>query len=278
MTEQQGDGPDGLLWNGSRFRVGTSGYSFDDWVGPFYPPGTPKGGMLDYYSTSFDTVEVNSTYYRILHPRVMEHMAAKTPDSFRFFVKLHGSMTHSRDATDSQWADYGAMLGPLRESGKLEGLLAQFPYSFRPCDDSLGYLEVIAERTRGSAPVSVELRHRDWYVPSLRPRLAGLGVSLVSVDLPAIGNLPPREALVEGEAPGYVRFHGRNARTWWKGGAERYDWDYTREELSAWLPELARIAASFPAVFLFFNNCHAGQAVKSAGLMRNLLLETESDK
>src|SRR5205823_667763 len=82
-----------------RILIGTSGYSFADWVGPFYPPGTARGDFLDYYSGQFDAVEVNSTYYRIPHPRVIEQMEKKTPPGFHFMVKLNRAMTHdgSRD-------------------------------------------------------------------------------------------------------------------------------------------------------------------------------------
>ena len=258
-------------------RIGTSGYSFPDWVGNFYPEGIERGKMLDHYGRFFDTVEINSTYYRILHPRVTGLMAGKTPDGFLFSVKLHGSMTHSRDATGDQWRDYARMLEPLERSGKLEALLAQFPYSFRPGHDSLAYLEelsgrVAAEMDRG---LSVEFRHRDWYDPAVLDSVCGIDppLSLVSVDLPALGNLPPREPLFNTVGPGYIRFHGRNARTWWKGGAERYDWSYTGKELSEWLPAIETLASKTSSVFLYFNNCHAGQAVRSARLMRDLLGE-----
>ena len=234
--------------------------------------------MLDHYSKFFDTVEINATYYRILHPMVMEHMVRKTPDDFRFFVKLHGSMTHSRDATDEQWKEYTAMLRPLRESGKLEGLLAQFPYSFRPEKAGLDYLDRLSKRVSTQCPdavLTVEFRHDQWYLPAAEEALGSMDVSPVAVDLPDLRNLPPGKLLCagSGSGPGYVRFHGRNARAWWKGGGERYDWDYSREELSGWLPAIEELAGRFPMVFLFFNNCHAGQAVRSARLMADLLKE-----
>lgn len=263
-------------WKGSRIRVGTSGYSFADWMGNFYPAGLPRSGMLDHYSRFFDTVEINSTYYRILPPATMEGMVRRTPDDFRFFVKLHGSMTHTRDATDGQWARYAEMLAPMRESGKLQGLLAQFPYSFRPERANLEYLAEVADRAGAlgdGIDLAVEFRHRRWYEAEARDALATIPAATVSVDLPGLRNLPPRTVLVGNgrKGPGYVRFHGRNAKAWWKGGAERYDWDYDRGELSEWLPGISRLAEMFPAVFLFFNNCHAGQAVRSSRLMMDLL-------
>jgi uncharacterized protein YecE (DUF72 family) len=234
--------------------------------------------MLDHYSGFFDTVEINATYYRILHPRVMEHMVRKTPEDFRFFVKLHGSMTHSRDATDEQWNEYSRMLEPLHESGKLEGLLAQFPYSFRLERAGLDYLRSLSDRVAGQCPetaLAVEFRNSQWYSPPAEEALVSMEIAPVAVDLPDLRNLPPGRLLPVGResGPGYVRFHGRNARTWWKGGGERYDWDYSREELSGWLPAIEELAGRFPMVFLFFNNCHAGQAVRSSRLMMDLLQE-----
>ncbi len=73
-------------------QIGTSGYSFPDWVGPFYPPGTPKGEMLNFYSKHFSTVELNSTYYRIMHPKVSWNMVNKTPEDFQFTIKPHSGM------------------------------------------------------------------------------------------------------------------------------------------------------------------------------------------
>jgi uncharacterized protein YecE (DUF72 family) len=77
---------------------------------------------------------------------------------------------------------------------------------------------------------------------------------------------------------GYVRFHGRNAATWWQGGHERYDWDYSPPELSEWLDRLRQLAAETDRTYVFFNNCYMGRAVKSARILRRLLgLENELD-
>src|SRR5258707_4146087 len=112
-------------------RVGTSGYSFPDWVGPFYPPGTRSGDFLSYYSRHFDVVEVNSTYYRIPHSSVIEKMERKTPGDFHFVVKLHQSMTHEGDLDSSNVRHFLEAIAPLENAGKYDGLLAQFPWAFR---------------------------------------------------------------------------------------------------------------------------------------------------
>jgi uncharacterized protein YecE (DUF72 family) len=249
-------------------RVGTSGYSFRDWTGPFYPPGTSGRARLPYYARHFDTVELNSPYYGIMPPSTTEGMVARTPDGFRFSAKLHSSMTHGRDAGDGEWSAYAEMIRPLVEAGRLSCCLAQFPYSFRASREAADYVLGLTERL-APVPLAVEFRHDSWYAPEVLERLASAGVSPVSVDLPELGHLPPRAPI--GGGLGYVRFHGRNARQWWDGGALRYDWSYSREELAGWMPGLRWLARRSDTLFLFFNNCHAGKAIDGARIMIELL-------
>ena len=80
----------------AQVRVGTSGYSFEDWRGSFYPEKIARGKMLDQYVLHFDTVEINSTYYRIPHPAVMHNIVKKAPEGFDFMIKAPQSFTHRR--------------------------------------------------------------------------------------------------------------------------------------------------------------------------------------
>lgn len=253
---------------GTEIRLGTSGYSFRDWVGPFYPEGTRSGEMLDHYSRRFDTVEINSTYYGIPAPGVTRRMAERTPDGFRFILKLHSSMTHGRDAGDDQWSQYEAMLEPLLESGKVSCLLAQFPYSFRPSEEAVDYVLSLERRT-GGIPLAVEMRHDAWYAGGFLDRISEAGMALVTVDLPRLPHLPP-PVPVGGKPFAYVRFHGRNAAQWWDGGPLRYDYKYTDDRLRSWLPVIDRLGEGSGHVFVMFNNCHFGQAVKDAIRMEEL--------
>lgn len=254
--------------SGFELCLGTSGYSFTDWVGPFYPPGIEKGKMLDFYAERFSTVEINSTYYRIMHPGVSWNIVNKTPQNFRFIMKLHSSMTHSRDATDHQWREYFRMLEPFSKEGKLSALLAQFPYSFKPSEVGIEYIEELNTRT-GDIPVAVEFRYDEWYRQDILERLSGKGMALVTVDLPRLPHLPPPKA-VGGRPFGYVRLHGRNSRQWWNGGPLRYDYSYSDEELRSWLPVINRLGSESGRIFVMFNNCHFGQAVKDAIRMDEL--------
>lgn len=126
-----------------RIHVGTSGYSFADWVGPFYPPGTPGGEFLPYYARHFGSVEVNSTYYRIPSPRVLERMEQKTPEGFRFVVKLNQAMTHEGSTEAGLYREFLAAIQPLKDAGKYHGLLAQFPWGFKKSEGSKTHLEAL---------------------------------------------------------------------------------------------------------------------------------------
>lgn len=253
-----------------RVIVGTSGYSFADWVGPFYPPGTKSGDFLRYYSEHFDVVEVNSTYYRIPHPRVLEQMEHKTPPGFRFVVKLNQAMTHERAREPGLYRDFLAALEPLKAAGKLDGLLAQFPWGYQRTPENAEHLGFLRRQMPAEA-LFVEFRHRSWITPGLAGELRSLELGYCAVDEPRLPGLVPPVTMVT--APdAYVRFHGRNDRTWWGGGGgDRYDYDYSKDELKEWLEKINELAQQARRTYLFFNNCHAGQAARNAKLMQELL-------
>jgi uncharacterized protein YecE (DUF72 family) len=256
-----------------QLRIGTSGYSFDDWVGPFYPSGTSKGKMFDFYLRHFDTVEINSTYYRIPHPRVMRNIDSKTPDGFEFVVKTHGSFTHERDKFDENLPAFLESVAPMAESGKLSGLLAQFPFSFRYSPQNLDY--VLENGARFSPhPLFVEYRHDSWMRPEVKDAMQKAGIGYCNVDEPALPHLVPPEAAAT-TPTGYIRLHGRNAEKWWGGGGERYNYSYTDEQLREWVKRLDDLRAKTTKAFVFFNNCHLGRAVKDAQRFMNLLVDEE---
>jgi uncharacterized protein YecE (DUF72 family) len=250
-------------------RVGTSGFSFADWVGPFYPRGTRSGEMLDYYQRHFNTVEVNATYYRLPPPATLRRMAERTDPDFRFMVKLPGALTHQRDGGVATAAEFGEVVQPLLEAGKYAGALAQFPFSFRRSVQNEDYLRWLKAALPGH-PLFVEFRHASWDGPDLDAILGALGLGFCSVDEPALAGLFPRRAASVGPVA-YVRFHGRNAGEWWSGGAQRYDYLYSRAELEPWAGLIRELAARAEQTYVFFNNCHAGQAVLNARMMEEIL-------
>ena len=188
--------------------IGTSGYSFPDWVGPFYPPGTTRAGMLDYYVQQFPAVEVNATYYRIPPPPTLAAMERKTPAGFEFVVKANAAMTHEGSADPALYDSFRRAIEPVARAGKLSGLLAQFPWAFRRGAKEEEHLRAM-KRLLPDAPLFVEFRHKSWIAEDVFPFLEREGLGYVSVDEPDLPGLVPPVARATTEAA-YVRFHGRN--------------------------------------------------------------------
>lgn len=251
-------------------RIGTSGYSFRDWVGTFYPPGTRPGAMLDYYAGRFSTLEVNVTYYRIPSAGAFRRMADRTPPDFDFIVKAHGDMTHKRSLDAALYDEFRRAIEPLREAGKFRGVLAQFPWGFRRTVENRRFLASLHE-AMGGLPLFVEFRHASWLDEKVYEALAERGIGYCSVDEPQLEGLLPPEARLTTDT-GYVRFHGRNAETWWGGGGDRYNYDYSEAELREWAAKIQALSDRANRVYIFFNNCHAGHAAKNARLMEQMML------
>ena len=215
-------------------------------------------------------MEVKSTYYGIPDPRVLEQMANKTPPGFHFVVKLNKAMTHESSTDPKLYRDFLAILDPLKAAGKYDGLLGQFPWSFKRTPEAQRHLVAIRELLVDE-PLHVEFRHDSWLTPDLAPWLRQYGLGYCVVDEPRLKGLLPSVALVTTE-DAYVRLHGRNAKNWWQGDrSTRYDYDYSETELREWIAKIQELAQQARRTYLFFNNCHAGQAARNAKLMQELL-------
>jgi len=250
--------------------IGTSGFSFADWQGAFYPKGLPHGQWLAYYASKFTVVEINATYYHIPRPEIFAGMAERTPQTFGFWVKLPGEATHGSAQLEPVMNSFLNSVQPLKDSGKLLGLLAQFPASFKPDQSNLERIVRIHDLVH-DIPLAVEFRWDDWLTDETFAFLEDRRLIFVAVDLPTLRGLPSPITRTTGAA-NYVRFHGRNRQTWYNPQAgDRYDYEYSSSELEEWLPRVQAMDEMAPVSYLFFNNCHAGQAVKNARMMRELL-------
>ncbi len=218
--------------------------------------------MLDFYIRHFDTVEINSTYYRVPPLNVMAAIEKKTPADFQFMVKAHSSATHQRDQLTETAPAYFEAIRPLAESGKLRGILAQFPWSFKRSRENAEHLRRLRD-TFADYPLFIELRHNSWITPKLFEWLSKNQIGYVSVDEPQLQGLLDGSATAT-TAVGYIRLHGRNAEQWWDGGALRYDYLYNDRELEKWVAKIEGMREQTETVYVFFNNCHEGQAVTNA--------------
>jgi uncharacterized protein YecE (DUF72 family) len=260
----------------SQIYIGTSGWSYPKgegtWKGYFYPSG--KINELEYYSQYFNTVELNSSFYRPPNPGYVYNWAKRTPADFRFAVKLWQKFTHPKmyeqatgnEAIISQ-ADVDTFvrsLEPLVKSGKLGALLAQFPPSFKNDDYSRQILGAISNAFE-QYHLAVELRHRSWSDDeSTAVFLRERNIAWVQIDEPKFKTSVAAEIPVTASMA-YFRFHGRNAKEWWTGDSEtRYRYFYSAEEIEELAERVREAAAETRLLFAFFNNHWQGYAPRNA--------------
>ncbi len=255
--------------------VGTSGFSYTDWRGAFYPEGLGERDMLAFYATRFPVVELNFSYYRMPNARTLGAMAAKVPERFQFAIKAHQSMTHDIGSDPGTrgvaFSEFRAALEPLEKTGRLGCVLFQFPWKHRPGTETEAYLGEMRERYT-DLPLVVEFRNIEWDRAETYDTLARLNLGYCCVDEPRLKGLLPRQSLVTSDL-GYVRFHGRNTAKWYshREAWERYDYLYSREELGEWVPRLRQMEEKASKTYVLYNNCHAGQAARNAQMMLDLL-------
>ncbi len=272
----------------AHIRVGVCSWADETLTKVWYPKNVKSGeDRLRYYAERFDVVEANSTYYRLPDPHMVGNWVERTPPGFTMHVKAFGVMTRhpvkvdqlppdlrdvptdARGRVDRPTREYRAevfkrfhdALEPLRATGKLGGILMQFPSYVVYKPQSLEYLEWSQEQLRGDEML-VEFRHRSWLDEENRADtlrfLDQHAMTYVTVDAPQTGgkNVLPTVVAATSETA-YVRFHGRNAGTWNKragSAAERFDYLYSGDELREWMPRLKELAGETQDVYAMFNN------------------------
>ncbi len=230
--------------------VGTSGWSYDDWAGRFYPRGLSRTNWLSHYAREFATVEVNNTFYRLVSPTAVKRWRTQVPDDFRFVVKGSRYITHMKRLHDTEAATR-RFFEPLEPLGAtLSVVLWQLPPTM-PAD--AGLLDRFLDTLPTTVRHAVEFRHASWLCQEVRDVLEAHHAATVNVSGP---QLPVDLHVTSGLA--YVRFHGL---------AEGYAYDYDDTELQPWADHLARQ----PAGYAFFNNDVGGHAVENTRQLRGLL-------
>jgi uncharacterized protein YecE (DUF72 family) len=256
----------------NKLRFGTSGYSYKDWEGVLYPPGTPSSEYLGIYAREFDVAELNFSYYKMPDAAMSRRMVGATGKDFLFTVKAHKTLTHeiSTAAVNNEAATFLRGIFPIADAGKLGAVLLQFPFGFHYTGENRSYVHTLSGLF-GKMPLAVEFRNREWQRTSVYDGLRDRKITLVNVDEPQLPGLPESTSLVTA-ATGYVRFHGRNKQNWWKGdNVTRYDYHYSDAELQEWVPRIRAMALQAAMVLIVFNNHSKGQAVQNARRIRELM-------
>jgi uncharacterized protein YecE (DUF72 family) len=274
-------------------RVGTSGWHYPSgagtWNGIFYPAPRPRGfDELAWYADHFDTVELNSSFYRMPEAAMCAAWARRTPPGFLFAVKLYQKFTHPdmylARAGGGDWdlsrADldlFRAGIAPFADQGRLAGVLAQFPPSFHANEDTRGYLDWLLGGLQ-AFPVAVELRHRSWsdQAGPTKSLLAAHRAAWVLIDEPKFGSSIRQSldaASIDTAPLAYIRLHGRNAAAWWEHETadDRYNYLYAADELRP-LAAAARDASTGQRrVLMYFNNHFSAKAVANAAVLKHAL-------
>lgn len=247
-------------------RVGTSSWSSSDWVGPFYPPNLNPGRFIEAYARHFNVVEIDSTYYSIPPPRIVQSWRDKTPPGFIYTAKVPGLITHEKVLRDCQ-AEFTQFLNIMEALGdRLGPLLLQFPYFNRNAFPSREPFEKLLRPFLASLPkdfqFALEIRNKNWISWDFLELLREHSVAFALVAhawMPRIDTLAKALDLVTADFA-YVRFIGDRKRI--EGKTKRFDKliEDKTEELSIWVDELKKIVNKGVKTHAFFNNHYAGFA------------------
>jgi uncharacterized protein YecE (DUF72 family) len=236
-------------------RVGCSGWNYDDWRGTFYPAGEPRRRWLELYAKHFDTVEVNTTFYRLPRRDAVAAWVQQTPASFLFAVKASRYLTHIRRLQDLDEGirRFYERIEPLQEAGRLGPVLWQLPANFHRDDERLAaWLQALPEGRH-----TIEFRHPSWFVAPVMQALRDRGVALT------IGDHPERpfqshETTADWR---FVRFHY---------GSRGRAGNYSAAELDTWARRITQWRRR-EEVFAYFNNDWRGFAPANAKGLRDRL-------
>jgi uncharacterized protein YecE (DUF72 family) len=291
-----------------RIVIGTSSWADPGFVEEWYPPGLAARDRLGWYAQRFDAVEVNSTFYAVPDQGTVARWAQVTPPDFTFDVKLHRLLSRHSAGLDSlppdmreqaQTSGRGRVVltprleaeladhvleavEPLRQAGKLGAFLLQLTPAFSPHEHDLDELAALVERLAPHA-VAIELRNRGWVRDKRIEQTLGWyedhGVAWVAVDAPPgdhVPIMPPIDAVTNPKLA-YMRMHGRNTEGYLTGKsvAERFDWDYSDDELREIAGRAESMAEQAGEVHAMFNNNRGADAPSAAQRFRDLMGQTD---
>ncbi|HEX2931040.1 MAG TPA: DUF72 domain-containing protein [Candidatus Binatia bacterium] len=278
-----------------RFLIGTCGYSYPGdspkgWNGVFYlKAGRKRVDELEFYSSCFRAVEINSTFYRPPSAQMANAWVNRTPNEFVFAVKAWQKFTHTMklggdiSSSGKHWERFDNDdvnlfiddIAPLADAGRLGALLFQYPAGFVRNPENLERLEA-GLSAFDLCPKVVELRHRSWsdQHDETQALLERLGAAWAFIDEPKFSTSVKQDLTVSDELA-YLRLHGRNQQKWWKheDAWERYDYFYRADAIRRLAERLKKIPGASPQTkfYVFFNNHARGQAVANALMLQSAL-------
>lgn len=250
---------------------GPSGWSYPHWNGIVYPRLKPRGfHALEYLSTYFDAVEINTSFYQSIQPELAGLWVRKVANNpkFQFTVKLGRRFTHERSLAPAEIAGFKEGLWPFQRPRKLGCVLMQFPWTFRYTEENRGFV-IALRRAFHEFPLVAEMRHSSWLHEEALGTLIDYRIGFANIDqAPYTKGMPPASVLTS--RIGYVRLHGRNPQHWERefGRPARataaHDYLYSRKELQEWKQRIDQIQQHAATTFVFANNDAGGKSVVSA--------------
>ena len=259
-----------------KVHIGPAGWSYKDWEGVVYPKKAgSKFDPLSYLAQFFDTIEINSSFYRPPTSTTTKSWARRVADNsaFTFTAKLHRVFTHERGkATVEDEKAFREAMDPLVEAGKLGAILIQFPWSFKNTDEERAYLMRLLTQFQ-EYPLVLEVRHVSWNTPAIYEELEERGVGICNIDQPLFSK-SIKPAAVTTSGIGYVRLHGRNYADWFREQAprdDRYNYLYSLDELDPWITRIKEVAKQTRESYVITNNHFLGKAVVNALEIKSIL-------
>ncbi|UCD18414.1 MAG: DUF72 domain-containing protein [Candidatus Zixiibacteriota bacterium] len=247
-----------LVMNGiskHAIRIGTSGFSYKDWLGNFYPQFCPVQDFLRFYSCVFNTVEIDASFYRAPTAKTVAGWKKVTPEGFVFTAKFPRTVTHEGDlkARLKEAARFVKTMLPLEQ--KLGPLLLQFPYSFKP-EEHANLMKGLVEGLPGSVRIALEVRNRRWLTEDFCAMLRERGIALCLVDHPW---MPKKTDFTADFA--YVRFLGDRRRI-------ESDFSFVRidrnDDLKWWAELIEEFSRERGEVYAYVNNHYSGHSPTTA--------------
>ena len=240
----------------SDLRIGTSGYHYKHWIGPFYPARTSPPGMLHYYAGRFDTLELNNSFYRLPTAEAFASWRDATPENFLFSVKASRFITHNKKLKDPENALHNLLPRAEHLGPKLGPVLFQLPPKWKV---NLARLEALLEILPRQHRYAFEFREPSWITPDVMRTLRRFNAAFCIYEL--AGYHSPFE--ITGDFT-YVRLHGP--------GEGKYQGNYSPATLRAWAGRIEQWAKRLTAIYVYFDNDQAGYAAKNALSLRDMLL------